>query len=375
MGAGYAAHADADAPGPARGDTSAALPPNLRRDVQAAIDRGFDYLKAAEDKSGGWTPRYGASITAIVGQAFAQDDHYGPKHPLVLRARQRVLASRQNDGGLYSPRVNIANYQTAVALMFLASLDDPQLAPTVRDAQAFLARLQYDDGEHRGPESAWYGGAGYTSTKRPDLSNTQMMLDALHQSGLSASDPVFQRAAAFVARCQNLAATNDQPFARAGPNDGGFIYTPVSGGDSKADELGELFRGGHRSYGTMTYSGLKSLLYAQVERRDPRVQAAYMWIRNNYTLDANANMPARRSREGLYYYYHVFAKALAAWGEPVIVDTRGRVHNWRLELCRKLLALQRSDGSWVNDADRWNEGDANYVTALAILSLQAATGR
>jgi hypothetical protein len=35
--------------------------------------------------------------------------------------------------------------------------------------------------------------------------------------------------------------------------------------------------------------------------------------------------------------------------------------------------LQRDDGSWVNDADRWNEGDPNYVTALAILSLQAAT--
>ena len=99
---------------------------------------------------------------------------------------------------------------------------------------------------------------------------------------------------------------------------------------------------------------------------------AYDWIRSHYTLDANANMPAGSTRQGLYYYFHVFAKALQAWGEPTVTDPQGNIHNWRIDLCRKLISLQRDDGSWVNDADRWNEGDPNYVTALAVLSLQAA---
>ncbi len=122
----------------------------------------------------------------------------------------------------------------------------------------------------------------------------------------------------------------------------------------------------------MTYSGFKSMLYADVSRDDPRIKACLKWIRNHWTLDHNPGMPGRRSHEGLYYYYHVFAKAMDAWGEPVIMDAAGKSHNWREELCRRLISLQKPDGSWVNDRNRWLEGDANYVTALSILSLQTA---
>lgn len=349
-----------------------ALPPAVRKEAEAAVARGLAYLRNSEDKAGGWTPKYGASITAIVGQAFAQDAKHGPDHALVRKARERVLASRQKDGGLYSPGMNLNNYQTAVAMMFLASLHDPALKPTLDEARKYLTTLQYDEPESIDRKNPWFGGAGYTQSKRPDLSNTQMMLEAIHQSGLAPSDPAYQRAMLFVTRCQNLAETNDQPFAKRGTSDGGFVYSPANDGESKAEESGETKAREVRSYGSMTYAGFKSLLYAKVDRKDPRVRAAYEWIRGHYTLDTNANMPQARSREGLYYYYHVFAKSLAAWGEPTIVDSRGDVHNWRLDLCRKLLLLQRSDGSWANEADRWNEGDANYVTALAVMSLQEA---
>ncbi|MCK6455606.1 MAG: hypothetical protein L6Q92_03635 [Phycisphaerae bacterium] len=364
-----AIHSNADPPMPA-----AALPPELARDVRAAMNRGFDYLKAAQDAQGGWTPKYGPAITALVAKAFAQDPGYGPRHAIVTRSTQRVLDFRQKDGGIYTPQMNLANYQTSVALLLLASLNDLSVEPAVRDAQKFLTRLQFDESERIDLSNPWYGGAGYTESKRPDLSNTQMMIEALHESGLPASDPAYQRALRFITRCQNLSATNDQPFAKHS-NDGGFIYSAANEGESKASEdvrerpVREL-----RSYGSMTYAGFKSMLYAKVDRNDARVRAAYDWIRNHYTLDANANMPAAQSKQGLYYYYHVFARALDAWGEPTLTDAQGRVHHWRIELCRKLISLQRADGSWVNDADRWNEGDPNYVTALAILSLQTAAG-
>jgi len=37
------------------------------------------------------------------------------------------------------------------------------------------------------------------------------------------------------------------------------------------------------------------------------------------------------------------------------------------------VALQRPDGSWVNEADRWMEGDPNLVTAYSVIALQIAT--
>ena len=122
----------------------------------------------------------------------------------------------------------------------------------------------------------------------------------------------------------------------------------------------------------MTYAGFKSLLYAGLKRDDVRVQHAWDWIQRHYTLEHNPNMPEERSREGLYYYYHVFARALQAWGEAEVTDAKGRAHNWREELCTRLVKLQRPDGSWVNDEDRWYEGNPHLVSAYAILALQVA---
>jgi squalene-hopene/tetraprenyl-beta-curcumene cyclase len=347
------------------------LPPEVIADSKKAIHKGLAFLTSRQGKDGSWSDDYGPAVTAIVGQAFVQDAEYGPAHPSVQRALEYILRNEQGDGGIYDRKKNLANYETSVVLMFLSSLPEGMYRPRIGRAQAFLTKLQYDDAERVNRDDTWYGGAGYNSRKRPDLSNTQMMLEALHQSGLSKDDPVYQRALVFVSRCQMLGTTNDQKFAR-GATDGGFIYSPAGGGESKADE--GLFEtlGPPRSYGSMTYAGFKSMLYAGLRRDDPRLKAALDWIRNHYTLDENPNMPGRRSREGLYYYYHVFARALDAWGEPVLTDAGGTPHNWRLELCRKLISLQRPDGSWVNEKGRWMEGDPNYITGLTVLSLQTA---
>lgn len=339
--------------------------------VQAAIGRGLAFLKSRQDAEGGWGERYGPAVSAIVTQAFAQDAKYGPKHPIVRRALAGIFRYEQRDGGIYERKRNLANYQTTVVLMLLAKLDEPAQAARIKKAQAFLTKLQYDDGESIREDNPWYGGAGYDDSKRPDLSNTQMMIQALHDSGLPKDDPVYRRALAFVSRCQLNGATNDQRFA-LGSTDGGFIYSPNAGGESKASEQLQEGTAPLRSYGSMTYAGFKSMLHASVPRDDARITACLGWIRRHYTLDSNPNMPGKQSAEGLYYYYHVFAKALHVWGEPILKDAKGVPHDWRSELCRKLLSLQREDGSWVNDQPRWLEGDAIYVTGLSILTLQTA---
>jgi squalene-hopene/tetraprenyl-beta-curcumene cyclase len=115
------------------------------------------------------------------------------------------------------------------------------------------------------------------------------------------------------------------------------------------------------------------MLYAKLDRDDARVKAAFDWIRSNYTLEHNPNMPGAQSKEGLFYYYYVFSRALQAWGEPTIADKSGIPHHWRRELAEKLLSLQRPDGSWYNDADRWYESNPYLVTSYAVSALQAAT--
>ena len=359
--------------------SAAAEPPAdlaLAVSTQAAIDKGLSYLLSVQGTDGGWEAfgRSHPAITALVVKCLAQDEKHGPKHPAVRRGLEFILRHVQPDGGIYVDGEGMRNYHTSVALMALAAAKDPAHAKKITNAQDFLKRLQWDGGEGHETSSTWYGGVGYGEHKRPDLSNTQLMLEALKQSGLSPDDPVYQKAMVFVSRCQMLGNTNDQVFA-AESVDGGFVYTPVNGGESKAgtDVVGGKPR--LRSYGSMTYAGFKSMLYAGLDRKDVRVQRAVDWIRRYYTLDHNPNMPHAQSKQGLYYYYHVLARALRAWGEEMILDSDQVPHRWRDELRHKLLSLQLEDGSWVNQEDRWYEGNPHLVTAYAILALQTAMSR
>ena len=158
-------------------------------------------------------------------------------------------------------------------------------------------------------------------------------------------------------------------------NDGGFIYAPFRPGSEAGPESKALTqqvggRTGPRSYGSMTYAGFMSMLYANVARDDPRIRAAFEWIRKHWRLDSNPNMPETQSKQGLFYYYHMFAKALRAWGHDEIADFRGEKHNWREELIEILHAQIRDDGSWVNAEERWLEGSPLLVTTYVTLALQ-----
>ena len=115
----------------------------------------------------------------------------------------------------------------------------------------------------------------------------------------------------------------------------------------------------------MTYTGLKSMIFAGVGPDDPRVKAATEWIQKNYDLQSNPGMGS----SGLYYYYHTFAKALDAIGEDTFTDDDGKQHDWRSELLAELASRQQKDGSWINENSRWLEGDPNLVTGYALLTL------
>ncbi|TWT41749.1 Prenyltransferase and squalene oxidase repeat protein [Phycisphaerae bacterium RAS1] len=335
--------------------------------------RAAMFLLSTQDSSGGWASDTGPGISALVLKALIQEPTIGPEHPAVKNGVAFVLRSRRDDGGIYSAEGLLKNYETSVALSMLALINSSETRPVAAAAQKYLKDLQWDESEGKKRDDPWYGGAGYGRGARPDLSNLQYMLDALRDSGVPQDDPAYQKALVFIQRCQMRGESNDQPYAK-GSTQGGFIYSPANGGESKAEQETIDGRTELRCYGSMTYAGFKSMLYAGLKKDDPRVKAAVDWISKHWTLDHNPNMPDTRSHEGLFYYYHTFGRAMAAYGQPIISDARGEKHVWREELLTKLAKLQKPDGSWVNDADRWMEGHPALTTAYAMLAIQAARG-
>ncbi len=361
-----------------------AEPSDAQTRAQALIDKGLDFLRSQQKPDGGWqTEKDPPAITAIVLRAFVQHDDYDANTDFVKRGYDKLLSYQVESGGIYKDL--LANYNTAIAVSALAAAENPAFKPQIEKATNYLKGLQWTDmttsaeGETiAGEADAWYGGWGYGGRSRgggrPDLSNVQMALDALHDAGVKPDDPAYQRALKFVSRLQNNSETNDQSWAG---NDGGFVYGP---GDKRT---GESMAGEYtapdgtrrlRSYGSMTYAGLKSFIYAGLSKDDPRVRAASDWITKNWTLDENPGMSASgpdKAQQGLYYYYHTLARALNEYDQPVITDAQGKPHDWRLELIDKLASLQNPDGSWTGDK-RWMEDNPVLATSYVVLALREA---
>lgn len=282
------------------------------------------------------------------------------------------MGSFQNPDGSVSD--SLVTYNTAIAISAWAVANNPQYKQAVDKSLAFLLGVQWTDKiEGVNEKSAAYGGFGYGKESRPDLSNVQTALDALRDAGVKPDDPAFQAALKFVTRTQNLSETNDQPWAG---DDGGFVYTAADGGKSPAGEsTSPDGRRQLRSYGSMTYAGLKSMIYAGLSKDDRRVKAAWVWIGKNWTLNENPGMRGpgnpRSGDAGLFYYYHTLARALHAYGEPIIIDPKGQKHDWRVELIAQLASEQNPDGSWTG-TQRYMENRPVLSTTFAVLSLEEA---
>lgn len=342
--------------------TSVVRAQDAKPDYDQMVNKAIDYLKTkgkAED--GSYSRQTGIGVTALATAAILSHGR-SPDDPLVADSLKFLASSVQPDGGIYAPKSQFQNYETCVSVMcFNAANKDGRYNDIIAGADKYLRGLQYNDKKDVPRDNVNFGGGGYSEKRRPDLSNTAFLVDALKSSGAKADDQALQDALVFVSRCQNLESEfNTSPLA-AKVNDGGFYYSVAGGGQGPESADGA----GLRSYGTMTYAGLKSMIYAGVKPDDKRVQAAIKWIEKNYDLKANPGM----GDNGLFYYYHTFAKALDAVGKDQLTDANGKQHDWRQELIAALAAQQREDGAWVNKNGKFLEGDANLVTAYSLLAL------
>jgi squalene-hopene/tetraprenyl-beta-curcumene cyclase len=353
---------------------TAPLPSNvsLRHEVRHAVEKGCAWLEARQNTNGSWSSPDHPALTALVLTALIGPAPGKSDAPAIDKGYAYMLSCVQPDGGIY--KEGLSSYNTSVVLSALALRNRPQDQAVIQNARRYLIGLQVGDAQLGASNSPFSGGIGYGGTeKRPDLSNTALALEALYESrppvqdtnGLKAPDLNWKAALRFVQNCQNLPGPNALPWASDDPeNKGGFIYAPAR---SHAGQTNlPSGRVAYRSYGSMTYAGLLSYIYADLKSDDPRVTSALDWLRGNYTVDENPAM----GLQGLYYYYVLMAKALTFAGVDILETKNGRKVNWREELALKLINLQQAGGFWANENGRWWEKDPILDSAYAVTALE-----
>jgi squalene-hopene/tetraprenyl-beta-curcumene cyclase len=348
------------------------LDPSLQNEVNAAINRSLNWLAANQKPNGSWSNDSFPALTALALQGFIHSDH-PKKAEVIAKATQFIMSCVQPDGGIYvkvegRQGGGLSNYNTSICMTALHETGNKAFTRTVLNARKFVADSQHTGGD------VYTGGFGYdasTDRKYADILNTfEAMEGMVRTAGAEDLRPASEervdidwpKSIEFVESIQNKEGSGPE-------NKDGFFYKP---GQSKAgsttNEAGVVV---FRSYGSMTYVGMLSLIYAQVPKDDPRVMSAFHWSAKNWSLTENPGM----GEQGLYFFYNIISKCLTVFGRDEIPGPDGTLINWRAELAKKVVSLQKIDpktgnGYWVNDTNRFWESDPILVTAYALAALE-----
>ena len=335
----------------------------LRTKVAAAMEKGFGFLDQQQRPEGYWSSAEYPGLTGLIVQAYlAAPGGVRRDSPAALKGLDFIRKHARPDGSISGDRM--ANYNTSVCMATLLRRGEERDRKIAEAARGYLVGAQV----RNSPAAANDGGFGYdpasgAKPSQPDLDNTVFALEALrlHREANTArelppgKDLNWQAAIDFITRCQQLPGHNKEAWVSESESErGGFVYSPVSDGKEPL-----------RAYGTMTYAGVLSFLYADMKTDDPRLLAARDWLAKHYTLEENPG----QGEQGLYYYYHLMAKGLSALKVSELKIAAGRTVDWRAELSAKLLSLQKPDGSWASENGRWMEKDPNLVTTYCLLAL------
>jgi squalene-hopene/tetraprenyl-beta-curcumene cyclase len=366
----------------------------------AVIAEAVAYLRSTQKADGSWSAEAGPAVTALIVNALIDQPNIDADDPAVRKGYEYLLDKQKPDGGIHDGI--LGNYNTSIALSALSRLVDPQNPPkqmtplqkraleAIKKGEQYIRGLQYaggvdENGKPIGPDHPFFGGVGYGKHGRPDGSNTQFFVQALMDMNIDCKDPAVVRAVQFFSALQGSDA--NKKFGDQIVKDGGAIYAtsidkdrvgvPQSQASPEQADEGKAGKpvSGLRTYGSMTYAMFKTYIYAQLPPDDQRVTDAAKWISRNYTMSRNPGMSEGQEMQGYYYYLVTMARALDAWASinaRYLEDQSGKRIDWAGDMIDVLAEKQRDDGSFVNEADRWMEGDPNLVTGYALIALTQA---
>jgi prenyltransferase beta subunit len=298
--------------------------------VEAAVDRGLEYLAAQQQPDGsfptGVSGKPNTGVTALCLLAFMGRGHApgrGPYRETVARTIDFLLDSRQENGLVVRPGGNSHGpmYEHALATLGLIEasgwLVEPEIRETCQQAIDLIVQAQNKEG-------------GWRYQPQPndaDLSVTVMQVVALRaaqNARLDVPDETLERAVEYVKRC-------------AKP-EGGFAYQPGQGVKNAQSAAGAL------------------CLQLLGHHDDPEVAKAL------------ASLQSKKYEHGMDHYFHYMnyyaMQAHFQAGEEQWAAWHPRVRSLLLE-------SQNPDGSWPG----WHEDNINgrakcYSTAMAAMALE-----
>ena len=356
--------------------------------ARAGIEKGLDWLLSQQQTNGVWSSAQNPALTAMPAWALSATGREQDRKA-IAKALVYIKSCVRDDGGIYvvvpgRRGGSYGTYNTAICMTALHYCDNIGSTRILQRAREYVASTQL-----KGQERENNGGFGYEAASSPraggvDMNNSAWVISAMaltqdveekRPAGEKRADIDWEAALGYVDKMQVKPGTEG-----ADPDDaGGFLYRKPDGGGRPGPGGGQggpagAQRGGERpmlrSYGSITYSGLLSMLYARVGRDDPRVVSAVDYARRHWTLDENPG----QGQQGIYFYYTVMARALALLdvNELPSVKEGDAAIAWRDELVNKVLSLQKDDGSWANENNRWFENDSVLTSSYAILTLEYA---
>ena len=339
--------------------------------INAALEKGAAFLRSVQQPDGHWSDADMPALTALPVWALVAA---GRDAAAVSNGVKFVLAQQKPDGGFYNAKPGrggggLGTYNTSVCL---SALHLSGLAPvrSILNARTFLAGNQLTG------DDTMAGGFGYDKfnpnrlgrggrppRRHADLSNTSYALSAMRltagaedmrPAGEKRADLDWESAIRFVENLQK----------REGAERGGAAYnerTPQAGVETNRAGRVHL-----RAYGSMTYGAVLSMCSANLTKHDPRVKMSLEYCTKYWNVNENPGM----GNQGLFYYYDILARALSAAGVDELKPADGTAIAWKRELAAKLMALQKPDGSWANENNRFWEQDPVLCTSFAMIALE-----
>jgi len=341
--------------------------PDLARQSRAAIEKGVAWLKSQQKENGAWSEENMPALTALPLWALVASG--APDIEVIQKkAVDNILGKQQPDGGFYVMQerqgAGLGNYNTCICVMAIHATGRRDLTPAILKARAYIASSQFSG------ETQHAGGFGYdknATREHSDLNCTHFAMDAMRRTqSLEDLRPAGERRADL--NWDAALKYVEQLQSKEGDTKGGFAYNkePPRDGAAATNADGTVAL---RAYGSMTYAGVLSLVHAQLDKRDPRVRSAFGYASRFWTVDENPG----QGQQGLFFYYNIMSRALAAAGADTLPKDTGAIR-WREEMIQKVISLQKPDGSWENDNNRWWENDPVLATSYAILALAFAGG-
>jgi len=288
--------------------------------VQAAAEKGLDYLAKTQLPDGTWPDQYGKSpaVVGLVAMAFmAHGDEPGRgKYRDVLDRAIDYILNNAKASGLISREGSQPMYDHGFAALALAEAYGMSKSEGLERALLMAVRLIE---RVQNPQGGW------RYQPRPadaDITVTGcqlMALRAARNAGVNVQSEVVRRGLEYVKACAC--------------SDGGFAYQPGGGSGKARTGIGVL------------------LLQVLGEPDSPLVASGADYLLRNLPQAGET-----------YFYYGLYYCSQAMF-------QKGGEHwkTWREKMLEALLPIQIEDGSWP---ERGDPGGKTYSTAMAILALE-----